>query len=68
MGRLERVTFHAGAGSAGQGRPIRGGAAPNRGRRPDRDGQVRAVAVSSLRFAMLAWLGEHGAVRCRWRL
>src|SRR6202022_1174369 len=39
----------AGAGSAGQGRPIRGSPAAHRGRCPDRDGQVRAVAVSTSR-------------------
>ena len=33
-------------GSAGQGRPIRGGAAARRGRRADRDGPAGAVAVS----------------------
>ena len=36
----------AGAGSAGQGRPVRGGAAPHRGRGPDRDGQNSAVVVN----------------------
>ena len=36
----------AGAGSAGQGRSIRRGAAPHRGRGADRDGQAGAVAVS----------------------
>jgi diaminopimelate decarboxylase len=37
----------AGAGSAGQGRSIRGGAAPHRGRYADRDGQAGAVAVNT---------------------
>ena len=47
-GAVQSGTYNtraAGAGSAGQGRPIRGGAAAHRGRGADRDGQAGAVAV-----------------------
>ena len=52
-------TRRAGAGSAGQGRPIRGGASAHRGRAADRDGHAGAVAVSGSSDA------AKRSIRCR---
>jgi hypothetical protein len=58
-GRLRRGAVRqlqhppAGAGGAGQGRPIRGGAPAHRGRRTDRDGPAGAMAVSCCRSRLV---------------